>query len=207
MNPPSSEQLSFISDNACSADSLLEFETHIMHLLGFRPLRVTPIHFLDLHERASRASTADHSLYDVKRSKPVFHHMFQYLLQLGRPNYQLRLEKPSLVAAAACFLARATLGLRSEEGSIWTPTLEYYTGYSQEELAPPVVLLLCNFMEAEHLNKPLFTIYKSTERCRVSLKTAPLIDNLGFHLPQLLNTHDDVVDIVDERKKVFREEV
>lgn len=179
-----------------------------MELFNFRPLRVTPIHFLDVLERSSHASTADHSLNDIKRYDPQFHHMMEYILQLARPLYDLRLEKPSLVAAAACFLTRATLGLRSKEGSIWTPTLEFYSTYSMEALAGPVVLLLCSYMEAEHLNKPLFTLYKSSERCRVSLKTAPLIETLGFVLSEHgVNNHEHVVDIIDRRKKTFLDEV
>jgi hypothetical protein len=179
--------------------------------LKFRPLRITPVHFLDIHERASQASTAFVARRDINQHQPQFHHMIQYILQLACSNYQLSHEKPSLVAAAACYLTRATLGLRSsaDEGSqIWTPTLEFYTGYPLEVLSRVVVLLLMCYMEAEKLNSALYTIYRLPERHRVSLKTAPRIESLKLPgVPDECGTYESLVDMIDERKTSFLDEV
>jgi Cyclin, C-terminal domain len=177
-------------------------------------LRITPVHFLDIHERASQASTAMVARRHIHQHQPQFHHLFLYILQLACSNYQLSYEKPSLVAAAACFLTRATLGLRStaaddDDGSqIWTPTLEFYTGYPLAALSRVVVLLLMCYMEAEKLNSALFTIYRLPERYRVSLKTAPRIESLALPgVPTECGTHENLVAMIEERKTIFLDEV
>jgi Cyclin, C-terminal domain/Cyclin, N-terminal domain len=212
--PPSSDQLNFISDNACSAEALIQWEARILAIFKFRPLRITPVHFLDIHERASQASTDMVARRHIHQHHPQFHHLFLYILQLACSNYQLSYEKPSLVAAAACFLTRATLGLRSaatdddEEPQIWTPTLEFYTGYPLVALSRVVVLLLMCYMEAEKLNSALFTIYRLPERYRVSLKTAPRIESLALPgVPTEYGTYENLVEMIEERKTIFLDEV
>jgi len=94
-----------------------------------------------------------------------------YFLDLAVLEYKLAKKKPSLVTAAAVYLARATLGIRestvsslasssplfdipTDNGSInsahgnspksksyWTKTLEYYTGYDVADLEDSVRLL------------------------------------------------------------------
>jgi Cyclin, C-terminal domain/Cyclin, N-terminal domain len=202
--PPSSDQLNFISDNACTAEMLLHLERRIMKRLKFRPLRITPVHYLDLHERASQASTAFVPRRDIHQHNPQFHHLMLYNLQLARSNYQLSVEKPSLVAAAACFLTRAMLGLRSADRSIWSTTLEFYTGYSLAVLSRIVVLLLITYMEAEKLNNAVFSLYRQQERCRVSLKTAPRIADLGLPgIPVQYSTYESLMELLEDRKNAF----
>lgn len=107
-------------------------------MLEFRLARTTPVHFFGVFERASHVS--------MTPSIPLHQHNDRlewsvlYLLQLARYSYALSFVNPSLVCAAAFCLARATLRLQ-EDGQVWSPTLEYYTGYSTKELKETVYIL------------------------------------------------------------------
>lgn len=57
--------------------------------------------------------------------------MVFFLAELGLMHYPTAiLYRPSLIAAAAVFAARCTLG----RSPFWTSTLKHYTGYSEEQL-------------------------------------------------------------------------
>jgi hypothetical protein len=109
-----------------------------------------------------------------------------YLLELGRLPYDPVTQKPSLLAAAAVYLARVTLGVQSSDVSVdplgrWTRTLEYYTGYSHEELKETVLAIHSYHLAAEESQlKSVFTKYKSKKHNRVALKTVPRVEDIGF---------------------------
>ena len=110
-----------------------------------------------------------------------------YLLKVGRlPYYTPVIKKPSLLAVAAIYLARCTLGIRSTDVSVdplgrWTRTLEYYTGYSQAELKDTVLAIHGYQLAAEASTlKSVFSKYKSKKYNRVALKTVTRMEDLGF---------------------------
>ena len=174
---------------------------------------VTPFKFVDRFLRASRASSSsgsspaaavhhacganNNNAADVLMRSMVF-----YLLDLAVLEYGLVNKRPGLVAAAAVYLARATLGVRAPAvasssfpvggddsralprripGGYWSETLEYYTGYEVEELEEAVRLLHRVQEGAEdcHLSS-VFHKHKGNKCKRVALKTVVDADELGF---------------------------
>jgi len=57
--------------------------------------------------------------------------MVFFLDELGLVNYPTTiLYRPSLIAAAAVYAARCTLG----ESPFWSETLKHYSGYTEEQI-------------------------------------------------------------------------
>lgn len=66
--------------------------------------------------------------------------VFFFLAELGLVNYPTTiLYPPSLIAAAAVYAARCTLG----ESPFWSETLKHYSGYSEDQIME-IFFFLCN---------------------------------------------------------------
>ncbi len=61
------------------------------------------------------------------------HTLARYISESTLQEYQFVDVKPSLMAAAAMYLA-----LRMRHVGAWTPTLQHYSGYTVEEFLPLV---------------------------------------------------------------------
>ncbi|KAL3035613.1 hypothetical protein AAZX31_02G261300 [Glycine max] len=108
-----------ISDNAYVSQQVLMMEKTILRKLEWYLTVPTPYHFLVRYIKASTPS-------DKEMENMVF-----FLAELGLMHYPTAiLYRPSLIAAAAVFAARCTLG----RSPFWTSTLKHYTGYSEEQL-------------------------------------------------------------------------
>jgi cyclin A len=123
--------------------------------------------------------------------------MTMYLLELSRLPYKLSFVQPSLLAAAAIFLARATLGMRDKEQALddngyWTKTLDFYTGYCLDDIKE-VVLTIHRFQlaaaEGSLLVQKIFRKYHSSEYRKVSAKTVLRVEDLGV---DDIHHHDDL---------------
>jgi hypothetical protein len=107
-------------------------------------------------------------------------------LELGRLPYAPVTKKPSLLAAAAVYLARVTLGVGSSDISVdaagrWTRTLQYYTRFSKVELKETVLAIHGYHLAAEDSSlKSVFAKYKHKKYNRVAVKTVPRVEDLGF---------------------------
>lgn len=113
--------------------------------------------------------------------------LVHYLLDLAVLEYKLVAKKPSLVCAAAVYLARATLGVCDPAsdpmslGRYWSKTLEYYTGYDQWDLEESVRLLYRLQDNAEESNLScVFKKHKGVKTKRVAMKTVVNEEELGF---------------------------
>lgn len=193
-NPPTVEDLVYISDSSFTASKLRRLEQRVCRQLSFYLHRVTPMHYINQFLRASHACPCASCQYD----HPVMRQMVLYLLELGRVSFDLSYRKPSLIAAAAVYLARVTLGLkecRSEAKlgqGYWTKTLQYTTGYSLEDLTNTVLLLHKYQCASERSrNNASFIKYKRASLQKVSLKTTPRIDLLGEEFGMEL-VHDEM---------------
>lgn len=60
-----------------------------------------------------------------------------YLVERALQEYKMLAHLPSKVSAACVNIALRTLSARGRDA--WTPTLSYYSGYSQEELRPVII--------------------------------------------------------------------
>ena len=173
LSPPKVAQIAYISDNIYSVEQIKRMERRVCNALGFALVRQTPYPYIHEFMRAS-SECPDPGC----ESQPVLKEMVQYLLELGRLPYMPVTQKPSLLAAAAVYLSRVTLGLGGGE---WTATLEYYTGYSKSDLKDMVLCIHSYQMAAEDSSlKSVFDKYRSKKHRRVALKTVPRREDLGF---------------------------
>lgn len=160
------------TDNIYTVEQIKRMERRVCNALGFAVFRQTPYNFIHEFLRASQeCANAGCEAPDK------FRFMVLYLLELGRLTYIPVTKKPSLLAAAAIYLARVTFNMEP-----WSKTLEFYTGYKQKDLFE-LVTAIHSYQEAaeESSLKSCFNKYKLKKYCRVALKTVPRIEDLGFH--------------------------
>lgn len=176
-NAPSVEDFVWIADYSFTCNRLRALEEQVCRELEFRLSCVTPYHFVNLFLRASNACPNGSCEFD----HPVLRQVVMYLLALSRLSYHLSLCKPSLLAAAAVYLARATVGIRESDPShsvhpegYWTRTLQYYTSYKREDLRGAVLIIHRYQLVAETAEniKGLFTKFSKSSHHFASLKTA-----------------------------------
>eukprot|EP00977_Amphora_coffeiformis_P000316 scaffold84_cov163-Amphora_coffeaeformis.AAC.10 len=181
-DPPLMDDFCYISDQSVSAFALRNMESRICKVMEFRLQRVTPFHFLPTFLRASRHC---HDSACVFQS-PVQHNMVLYLITLGRLSYNLTRYGPSVLAAAAVYLSRATLNMTErnnddeEHGKYWSATLAHYTGYSKDDLKNPVFLLYHYQLKAEELNVAVYHQFSKSKFDSVSVRTVRRVEELGY---------------------------
>jgi hypothetical protein len=182
---PSVSDFVFMSDNIYTAEQVQDMEMRVCLALRFNLWHITPFHYAQEFLLASQEGNQNSA---CQIFHPVLQNMFYYLLELSRLPYALVSTKPSLLAAAAIFLARATLGIRDTASSTvdakgyWTKTLQYYTGYTVSELkATILVLLICQRgAEESSATKSTFAKYNRAKFMYVSSKTCVSAEDLGF---------------------------
>jgi hypothetical protein len=170
-----------MTDNSVTTATLRKLEFRVMRQLNFSLQCLTSLHYLHTYLRASRACPCGRCEYE----HPVLRQMVMYLLCLARLPSGLMDERPSLVAAAALYLARATLGIEGSQTpayphKYWSPTLQYYTGYSVADLCQSA-LLIYNY-QLQGGGEGMVPFYKySGESCfKVSLVAARRFEDLEF---------------------------
>jgi hypothetical protein len=196
ITPPTVKDFCYISDNSYTAKEILRCEAKICSVLKFNFNFTTPYEYVDRYLRASFASprgrVTNASLWTMMER------MVSYFLDLSLLEYKFVKVKPCLVAAAAVYLTRATLGVREGEWNasppslfgesfqrscrgFWTKTLEYYTGYDMWDLEESVKLLrrLHEKAESNHL-RSVYAKFKAEEFGGVALKTVLNEEGLGF---------------------------
>ncbi|CAB9497734.1 A-type cyclin [Seminavis robusta] len=181
-HPPSVDDFVYISDNIYRRGQILDMELDVCSALKFHLQHVTPVHYAHEYLLASQGGPCRPN----SPTGPAFHsllrNMVHYLLELSRVAYELVPVKPSLVAAATVFLARATLGIcndsveedcdEREQNKFWNKTLQCYTGYSVEELKDTVQVLHRYHQKAESSQlKAAFTKYSKSKYMHVAHKT------------------------------------
>lgn len=107
----------YICDKAFSKEDILALEIQILNALNFSLTPATPLHFLRRFSKAARSDSTTHTLS-------------KFLVELTLPEYEMLAFKPSTMAAAAVYVARAMRQLTP----YWTPTLQHYTQHRVEDL-------------------------------------------------------------------------
>jgi hypothetical protein len=211
--PPKAKEIAYVSDHIYSIEQITRMERRICNALNFTFFEApTPHQFLFEFMRASLAGCApeeqERRMCDIAipaaatgvglATDSVFKDMVHYLLELGRLPYGPTGRNPSLLAAAAVYLARVTLGIpralkdAAESASdwesnsdlrsyYWTPTLKHYTGYTQSDLRDTVTEIHEYHTAAESSAlKAVFNKYKGKKFHRVAQKTVVRVEDLGF---------------------------
>ncbi|KAM6289387.1 G2/mitotic-specific cyclin-B1-like [Aegotheles albertisi] len=118
MFAPHVKDFAYMTDNACTKSQICQMEMKILQGLDFSLGRPLPPHFL---RRASKIAEVDSEQ----------HVLAKYLMELSVIDYDMVHFPPSKTAAAASCLA-----LKLLNGCKWTPTLQHYTSYTEEDLLP-----------------------------------------------------------------------
>ena len=205
ITPPTVQDFCYISDNSYTVKEILDCEAKICSALKFNLNFTTAYEYVDLFLRASFASSGRVSNVALKE---MVEKMIFYFLDLSLLEYKFVGVKPSLVAAAALYLTRATLGireatrevqkqdssplfnpvkvmfgdsfLRSSKG-FWSKTLQHYTGYDIWDLEKSVKMLRRLHENAETNNlKSVYAKFKSEKMGQIAFKTVLNEDDLGF---------------------------
>ncbi|KAK8595989.1 hypothetical protein V6N12_064493 [Hibiscus sabdariffa] len=152
---PEVQDFVFISDNAYAREHVLVMEKTILDKLEWYLTVPTPYVFLVRFIKASSPS-------DDKTENLAF-----YLAELGLMQYPTAvMYRPSMLAAAAVYAARCTLG----ESPLWSETLKHHTGYSENQLTNCAKLLVkFHSTAAESKLKALYRKFLRPDRNAVAL--------------------------------------
>ncbi|KAF9525729.1 cyclin-like protein [Crepidotus variabilis] len=121
---PSVREIAFLADEQYTVDEILKAERYILRTLEWDLRAPGPMGWL------RRGSKADDCEVHART-------LGKYLIEISCVERKLVGVKPSLVSAAALWIARMTLG-REE----WTANLEHYTTFSEKELLPTAKIML-----------------------------------------------------------------
>ncbi|KAF7792064.1 hypothetical protein EIP86_003092 [Pleurotus ostreatoroseus] len=121
---PSANNFLYCADASYTEAEILQAERYVLKTLDWNLSYPNPIHFL------RRVSKADEYNVQVRT-------VAKYLLEIQCLEWRLIAAPPSLMAAAAIWLARLILGF-----SDWTPNLAHYSSYSESEIIPTANLML-----------------------------------------------------------------
>ncbi|XP_077257065.1 G2/mitotic-specific cyclin-B isoform X3 [Temnothorax americanus] len=138
MYSPDISDFVYITDKAYSKADILNMEMLIVKILDYSFGRPLPLHFLRRYSKAGKAL-------------PIHHTMAKYFLEQSLVHYEMCHYPPSLIAAAAIYLAFLVIGNDEEdEGKvIWTDTLTHYSTYSKDDVLPAVQDIAAIIVNAE----------------------------------------------------------
>jgi len=119
--PPECADLTFITKETYTKEELLSCEESMLNVLHFNLSVPTPFHFLKRFVKASKVETAK------------FYCLCKYLLEATLLDLSMSNYRPSQLAAAIVYLARASLG---QYDPLWTSTLQHYTTYTEDAIRP-----------------------------------------------------------------------
>ena len=133
-NPPTAADIAFFTDSACNMRDITKFELKVSITLNFRLQLTTAFHFADRFIKASYVSAGYAKESILLHPNIIFEAMVLFVLDLSLFHCEFVEKKSSLIAAAAVYLARATVGMRDSSGKVWNEAMEHYTGYSIGDL-------------------------------------------------------------------------
>ncbi|KAK0730600.1 cyclin-like protein [Lasiosphaeris hirsuta] len=141
-----------VADDGFSESEILSAERFILSTLGYDLSYPNPMNFL------RRISKADN--YDIQ-SRTIG----KYLMEISLLDHRFMAYRPSHVAAGAMYLARLILD-RGE----WDETIEYYAGYTEEEIEP-VFQLMVDYLARPVVHEAFFKKYASKKFLKASILT------------------------------------
>jgi G2/mitotic-specific cyclin 2 len=141
-----------VADGGFPESEILSAERFILAALNYDLSYPNPMNFL------RRISKADN--YDIQTRT-----LGKYLLEIGCLDHRFLKHPPSLIAAAAMYLAR--LALNSGE---WDATLSKYAGYTEHEIQP-VFKLMVDYLHSPVQHDAFFRKYASKKFLKGELMT------------------------------------
>ncbi|KAL2137083.1 hypothetical protein VTI74DRAFT_9689 [Chaetomium olivicolor] len=158
-----------IADDGFSEAEILSAERFVLATLNYDLSYPNPMNFL------RRISKADN--YDIQ-SRTIG----KYLMEISLLDHRLMAYRPSHIAAASMYLSRLILD-RGE----WDETLEYYAGYTEEEILP-VVQLMVDYMARPVIHEAFFKKYAGKRFLKASILTRQWAKK-NAHIYGILDIH------------------
>lgn len=119
--PPHLKHLCALTEDAYTKEQVIDMEQLLLSTLDFDLGCPLSLHFL---RRGSRAAYSD----------CYIHGLSKYLLELALPHASMMSFLPSKQAAASLHVSREVFKLADG----WNPTIQFYTGYSLDDIMPCV---------------------------------------------------------------------
>ncbi|XP_054000798.1 G2/mitotic-specific cyclin-B [Hylaeus anthracinus] len=141
MYTPDVNDFVYITDNTYTKVEVLQMEILIVKTLDYSFGRPLPLHFLRRYSKAGKALS--------------IHHTFaKYLLEYCLVHYEVSHYPPSLIAAAALYLAFVLIGNDdNKEKVVWTNTLVHYSTYTTNDILPvaqQIASIIINVDKSSH---------------------------------------------------------
>ncbi|BGO94898.1 G2/mitotic-specific cyclin [Rhodotorula toruloides] len=154
---PSVQNFLFMTDGGFTDEELLKAERYILGIIDFNLSYPNPLNFL---RRISKAEG-----YDIQCRT-----MAKYLMEISIVDHRFMAAPPSLIAAAATWLARRVL----EKGE-WDANLIHYSGYTEDELKPTAQLMLDYVVRTSpHLSSWAQSLAEGEEAIENPLESSPI---------------------------------
>ncbi|XP_037389148.1 G2/mitotic-specific cyclin-B1 [Pygocentrus nattereri] len=153
MYPPEIADFAFVTDRAYTTAQIREMEMKILRVLQFSFGRPLPLQFLRRASKIGEVTAEQHTLA-------------KYFVELTMVDYDVVHFPPSQVASAAFALM-----LKVFHCGEWTPTLQYYMGYTEDNLIPVMQHIAKNVVKVnEGLSKHLAVKnkYSSQKQMRIA---------------------------------------
>ncbi|MCJ1359251.1 MAG: G2/mitotic-specific cyclin [Icmadophila ericetorum] len=141
-----------VADDGYTEVEILSAERYILQALNYDLSYPNPLNFL------RRISKADR--YDVQTRTVA-----KYLLEISCLDHKFMEFLPSHIAAAAMYVARIIIGRGG-----WNATLEHYSGYSEEDIAP-LYRLMIEYLRSPIQHEAFFKKYASKKYLKASILT------------------------------------
>ncbi len=188
VDAPQVKDFCYISAGTYKSSEITEMELDICTLLCFNLHITTPHHFAQIYTRASYVSGPIPCQPACSMAQDdIMALLVEYFLEISMLQYSFVMEKPSKVAAAAVYLARATLDIRDASDpsdvqctSYFSKTLKWYSQYEAADLKDVVMRLHLAHSGASDANlKSVFEKWKKSSLKKVALKLPALKDILS----------------------------
>lgn len=156
MYAPEINDFVYITDNAYSSSEIRQMELRILRTINFGLGRPLPLHFLRRNSKAGDVDVLQHTVA-------------KYLLEASITEYEMAHCSPSIMAAAALFLALRLLEPDVTLATCWTDSLQHYSSYTAQQLLPVVSKMAAIVVKAKDSKlTTVHTKYTSKKFLKVS---------------------------------------
>jgi len=137
---PAVSDFVYITDNAYTEAEIRHMELRIIRALDFDLCQPISLNFLRRYSKAGDVDVLQHSLA-------------KYTLEVCLLDYNLVHIPGSLLASSSLCMSLLLLDPSTCMDTVWTPTLEYYSGYTAEAVLDVVTKLATNMVKMNRSNK------------------------------------------------------
>jgi len=154
---PAISDFVYITDNAYTETEIRQMELRIIRALKFDLSQPISLNFLRRYSKAGEVDVLQHSLA-------------KYALEICLHDIDMVAIAGSLQAAAALCMSMLLLDKSTSLDTVWTPTLQYYSGYSAQTVLEILPKIASNVLKVKSNSKlqAVRTKYKSGKFLKVA---------------------------------------